>query len=689
MTDRFGRRLQPSLTLSLTPIAAACAALFAWTPASAQTSNEDTAQAGAPVQTVVVTGIRRGIEEAISVKKNAESIVEAISAEDIGKLPDASIAESIARLPGVTAQRFKGRAQAVSIRGMSPDFSTALLNGREQVSTGDSRGVEFDQYPAELLAGVVIYKTPDAALVGQGLSGTTDMQTVRPLDFGQRTVALNARAVRSGLGTEEHGNGSRFSASYIDQFAGRTVGLALGYARLNDTPHTSRFVSWGAGTAQYQGKTVDVPYNGIEAWSGTDDDKRDGVMAVLQVRPSRDFNSTLDLFYSRYDHRGTDHGLLFPLNDSYVPRSSLTDQPGALIRAELDGNRVVAGTFDNVRGVVQNRGEYAVEKTKSVGWKSTARFSPDWTGSLDLSYNKATRTDSRAESYAGAYGAGGTAALDEVTFSTRDFGFGAHLNYADPSIMRLSDVLGWGGSDIQAAYLRNSEVSDRIKAVRLSARRTLGDGLPFSDVEAGVNVSDRSKQRGFMEFLGRIKGGGNDRAAALPMPDPQVGPAGESGLSILYFDPYAVGQRVFDYTEKRDPYIYNKDWTVREKVDTAYVRANIGTEVAGIGVHGNVGLQVIRTDQSSQALSVDQNGGTSDRDRPVHAVEAGTTYTDVLPSLNLGFDLGSQQTVRFALAKVMARPTLSDMRASNQFSVDRTRNIYTGSGGNPGLSPFR
>ena len=86
----------------------------------------------ASLDTVVVTGIRRGIEDAISVKQNSTSIVEAISAEDIGKLPDVSIGESIARLPGLAAQRVAGRAQVISVRGLSPDFSTTLLNGREQ-----------------------------------------------------------------------------------------------------------------------------------------------------------------------------------------------------------------------------------------------------------------------------------------------------------------------------------------------------------------------------------------------------------------------------------------------------------------------------------------------------------------------------------------------------------------------------
>jgi iron complex outermembrane receptor protein len=117
---------------------------------------------------IVVTGIRRGLQDAIQIKRNSASVVEAVSAEEIGKLPDVSIAESIARLPGIAAQRVGGRAEIVSIRGFSPDFTTVLLNGRQQASSGFNRAVEFDQYPSELMGSVVVYKTPDAILRTHG-----------------------------------------------------------------------------------------------------------------------------------------------------------------------------------------------------------------------------------------------------------------------------------------------------------------------------------------------------------------------------------------------------------------------------------------------------------------------------------------------------------------------------------------
>jgi hypothetical protein len=196
INKRAAHTVPGNIAFKLSPVAAGCAVFMALASHAAyaqETSGQDAAATGATnsaIATVQVTGIRRGIEAAISIKKNNDSIVEAISAEDIGKLPDQSIAESISRLPGVTAQRdVHGNASVISIRGMSPDFSTGLLNGREQVSTGDSRGVEFDQYPGELLSGVVIYKTPDA-------------RPGRPGPVGHRRPADRASA---GLQQAHHG----------------------------------------------------------------------------------------------------------------------------------------------------------------------------------------------------------------------------------------------------------------------------------------------------------------------------------------------------------------------------------------------------------------------------------------------------------------------------------------------------
>src|SRR6185312_11348517 len=114
-----------------------------------------------------------------------------------------------------------GRANMISIRGFSPDFSGTLLNGREQATVGENRGVDFDQYPSELISGLVVYKTPDATLVGQGLSGTVDLHTIKPLDLPGRVITANLRGEHTTNGDLNPGAdvgtlGHRTSISYVD-----------------------------------------------------------------------------------------------------------------------------------------------------------------------------------------------------------------------------------------------------------------------------------------------------------------------------------------------------------------------------------------------------------------------------------------------------------------------------------------
>ncbi|MEK7661006.1 MAG: TonB-dependent receptor plug domain-containing protein [Pseudomonadota bacterium] len=140
------------------------------------------AQAAAPAagETVVVTGLRGSLSRSITAKRVSDMVTENISAEEIGKLPDASIAEALARLPGLAGQRVGGEVEVINLRGTSPDFTTTTLNGRQLGSLSDGRGIEINQFPSELINGVTVYKTPNAAVAGQGLSGTIDLKSLRP-----------------------------------------------------------------------------------------------------------------------------------------------------------------------------------------------------------------------------------------------------------------------------------------------------------------------------------------------------------------------------------------------------------------------------------------------------------------------------------------------------------------------------
>ena len=269
---------------------------------------------------VVVTGIRVGIQNAIETKRESMSIVEAISAEDIGKLPDTSIAESISRLPGLTSQRAEGRASAISLRGTDPGFTTTLMNGREQVSTGDNRSIEFDQYPSELMSSVVVYKTPDAQLAAQGLAGTIDMRTMRPLDYGQPAIVLNLRAGQNSnddLGADSDDQGYRASFSFIDQFMDGKLGMAFGYAHLDSPMATRGFGTYEPWNPSGGGGVIDCPggtaggcsnnpgvapgqfaTNGMKVRADMGSTERDGLMAHPGVPAWRHVHGIVESIYS-------------------------------------------------------------------------------------------------------------------------------------------------------------------------------------------------------------------------------------------------------------------------------------------------------------------------------------------------------------------------------------------------------
>src|SRR5437868_9511709 len=227
-----------------TATAAAASAAAAAQPATANA--QDTS---ANSNSIVITGFRAALRSATSKKKNAETVVESVTSEDIGKLPDNSIAESIARLPGIAAQRNNGRAQIISIRGFGPDFSTTTLNGRQQTTTNDSRAVEFDQYPSEVLAGVDIYKTAEADHTAGGLVGSIDLRTIRPLDYGHRVIAIGVRGtyVDQKLLPKSKDKGGRVFGTFVDQFADNRVGVALSAAYTDEPYQTRDWNAWGYG----------------------------------------------------------------------------------------------------------------------------------------------------------------------------------------------------------------------------------------------------------------------------------------------------------------------------------------------------------------------------------------------------------------------------------------------------------
>jgi iron complex outermembrane recepter protein len=690
----------PKSLFRLSPVAAGATVLVISMGAHAQTTGPSTqpAATSGDTQTITVTGIRRGIENAINVKKNNDSIVEAVSAEDIGKLPDSSIAESIARLPGLTAQRVNGRAKEISIRGLSGQFANTLLNGREQTSTGNNRSVEFDQYPSELLSAVVVYKTPDAALMGQGIAGTVDLQTVRPLSFGQRTVAINVRGEQNGKGTPFEGSGSRFNLAYIDQFADRTVGVALGFARLKQDRQVFRSETYSTtDEGCLLASTSVVGRNNGACATGTpivwnqgfkyfvDDTKetRDGAMAVLEFKPNKQLSSVVDVFYSKFDKDITKRGLEIQVGDTWKGGSSTVGfQAPTLSNAVLDGPRVVSGVWGNVNPLSRHIWEPRKDELNSLGWNTKYKFADKWTANLDLSYSSAKSTNRITEIEAGQFDDVNNRPLPEnVTVANYNQIAALQYDRSNLTTMRLTDPESWG----QNGYDKIISTDDKIKAIRLSAQRDL-EGL-FSRVDFGVNHTTRDKEKGSEEAFLRLTnrnvppGTNVNPGGALPAGTSSISLPG-TGLTTISFNPAdALSSYRFDPNVNGD--ILRKGWTVNEKISTLFAKADLDTEFFGLPVRGNVGVQLINSDQSSTAPIVDNaNQGT------FTLRTEGKRYTDVLPNANLIFDLGGDQVVRLGLGRQMSRPRMDDLTSFSRSEVNN-QNQWVGNGGNPNLDPYR
>lgn len=630
---------------------------------------------------IVVTGFRASLENAVAEKKNRDQVVESISAEDIGKLPDASIAESIARLPGLTSQRVSGRSNSISIRGFAPDFSTTLLNGREQTSTGDNRAVEYDQYPAEIMSQVVVYKTGQANLIGQGLSGTVDLRTVRPLEYGRQAISIGARGTYADLGKLNAGSrdkGYRVSGTYIDQFADDTIGIALSANYLDEPYQIQEFNAWGY--AGFNGQGV---IGGSKSYVTSTRLKRLGLSGTLQYKPVDNLTVTVDGFYSDFNDDQLKRGIELPLG--YGQDFNQANRPDGVkltgTTANSDGF-VTSGTFGNVEGVVRNDAFERKAKLYAFGYNMAWRGDDGWNATLDASYSRTDREEIILESYAGTGYGQNVGAKDTIGFTSGRTGtrFSPTLNYSDPNLILLTDSLGWGGSNLQAGYFNDRKVQDRIAQYRFEVEKEL-DGF-FGAVKAGLNYTDRDKSLDPSESLLALSGG----LSSLRIPDQYLQePTSLSYLGLgpmLSYDPRdLLAGGVYQLNANVSPDVPAKAFRIEEDLMTMYVQADIHQDFGSSVLTGNVGVQAVATEQKSSGLIA--------ANQVLSPVTRGADYWDLMPSLNLSLRMPGDWVIRAGAARQVQRPRLDDMRVALSYGQSAAEPIIQGSGGNPSLRPIR
>ncbi|TFW27684.1 TonB-dependent receptor [Duganella callida] len=632
-------------------------------------AQEAAAQAG-EIQQVNVTGIRASVRNALAAKEASNSIVEVVSSEDIGKLPDTTIAESLARLPGLSSGLDRGNASQIVARGMGPRFIGATLNGRELASSEPNRAVRFEQFPSESISGATVYKTQNAEIVEGGIATTIDLQTVSPLKYSGRQLSLKADALYYPLAKDIPGGDStapRLGGVYIDQFANKTIGAALAFS-YQDQPSVQKNIRhWGfnedhSADLNGDGKVDKTPW-GFQDEVRRGKDKRESVLGKLEWKPNNDVLITADSYYAsaKINERGLQHWTGDLGNwDGY--------QSGNYSNLDIRNGYVAGATVKDVS--VINNDFYYVQDTSVAASGLNGKFNAgDWKIEADLSSSHAMRgsqwRDMRQYSRTNT----------DVTW---DFTGGEHQSY--------SFGMDTGNpSNFWAPTLyvdTDGHVKDKLNAASLTGARAI-DSSFINRIKFGVRAADREKS--YHQTTWSLNPTGTIADSAYETVNIGGYPSFIQLKDFYGTTTSAFGANAFDPTG-REPTQNDllSGWRVKERSSSAFVQGDLEGEAFGKTYRGNVGLRVVHTRQTGYGMQ-SLNGAAAT------PVEDGTSYTEVLPSLNLIFNLDEAQErqIRFSAARAMSRAPLDELRASRNLSVPAEgTQPYTGSAGNPTLKPM-
>lgn len=677
------------------------------------------------LEEVLVTGFRASLQNSLAAKREATSVVEAVYAEDIGKLPDSSIAETLARLPGLAGERRDGRTSGISVRGFNENYVASTLNGRELLGIGDNRGVEYDLYPSEIIAGAMIYKTAQANRVNQGLGGNVDLQTVRPLD-SQRILNFNATFEQNGLKSANpdfDDKGHRLAFTYADKFADDTLGFAVTLASLESPSQEEQFRSWGY-PDDSNGNAV---LGGQDSFVRSAEMKRDTIAVIGQFEPNDSLSITADAMFIDFEEikvkRGLEEGFAW---GGGTTNTSLVSEDGF----------VTEGRSVGFNSVIRNDAEVKDGELSVFGVNTKYQFNDNWSANLDLSHSKSEKDLMDIESYSGVGRAGSPTALGsaDVTWVMTSKGamfteLPSHPNYTDPNIIRLAGPQGWGGAlgpffkdaagenrtDAQDGFVNNPRFEEELSSFKLEVEGDVNLSI-INGVKFGVNYSDRSKSKvnygAFLISPSYFTADGLNwdfangeipfaltTAGDSPIPAEYV--VGTANLDFIGRSPIiaynGVGLYRSGYYKEFSAQLVQADrlgdtYSIDEKVLTTFAMAEFESGI----MTGDVGLQIVNTDQSSDGFTAVVGGldGLVD----ATAVTGSSKYTHLLPSLNLNFQVADDQVLRFGTGKAISRARMDDLRSNNSInfdfdynrrtSSDRDNSAWSQNEGNSELRPY-
>ena len=722
-----------------------CAALPA--VATAQTTS---AQATTEVEEVVVTGQRAAIKSAQEIKRNATEIVDGISADDIGKLPDRSVTEALQRVVGVTIdhtmsrgdpEHFSVEGSGVNIRGLT--YVRSELNGRDSFGANGGRALSFEDVPPELMAGIDIYKNPSAEQIEGAIGGLVNLRTQMPLnhpglkmsgsvsgtygDLAKGKMTPSASVLLSNRWDTSFGEfGALIDLAYSKSHT-RTDGIQQeayfphvpnGTAYNNGTTDPSDdFTETGNGW-NTTGKTVWVP-NGLQ-WRTLDFKReRTGVFGALQWRPNDRFETSLTYFRSGYEMNWGEYAIF-----------SQVFNPGDVVvtNGQFDGNGVFQkGTLSAPGGMSFNDDVRAATRksaTSDVSWRAEWKPDDKLTIKTDVQYVRATTRGFDSTVATGLLIpsedvdlTGGIPKLSvdkQYMADPANYFWGFTMDHADRSI---GHEWAWRG-DVEYKFdggpLRNirfgARYTDRDAATTQpnpsynwqAISQTWMLGWYMSDL---AYLSDYPAPTTTYQFPNFFNGKA-DLPAAVVFPSLSLAQGYPDSYKLLHSFRAANSLSDPGYVWSPPTYGPGSENLQDENTWAGYAQAAFGWDELRFPIDGTLGVRVVQTKNTAAGAFIGATTPTLDPSVPANLIPTfqGSTeqttfrnqYTDVLPSFNLRIKLTDQLQARFAAAKALARPDFTQLQAYTTLSQSITGtggaaiSSLTGTAsGNPYLEPTR
>ncbi len=721
--------------------------IFLCAPAIAQSVQQPTStqvEEDSPAdEQIIVTGIRASLERAQDVKRRSTTVVEAITAEDLGRFTDPSLATALQRVPGVQVDRNarsrSGGQSGVTIRGLGSGFVITTLNGRNALGQGAARSIDFDSLPPEVIAGVVVYKTPSAGLVESGLAGEVDIQTLKPLDFRSPRggATFGSIAVQGNYAENREKLSPRISGVIGGKLFDDTLGFYVAGVYSDEYFREKQLYNFGSpiDVSLQQADGSVTSYSGIWAVVETDslqadiNYRRRAVSSGLQWRPESNLEINIEGMFSKYttDLRESTYQNYtgYSLNGVTFSADGAEIREGALVRYDTSKAVCTSGTCptDGSSAFPYGGGNGGIvggkDINRNLNWLVGANVRYEVGDTINISADYAHSYNNYRQDLANGYWISSGAAVDAINGSY-DFS-GTTPNYSyygsnTPSNLSLYSTAASGANGLGYYYEQAENIAKRDQfrfdiGWEASSWLTLHAGVRREETSIqrvfarGSNVFDyfsdpNDPNSGYYSTDGFLTGDTIDLLGVGSIAQATYDNFADTNGSVTSLSNFGRGSfRNFPETSAGDPedeldFDPGGSYRIFEKTNAVYVQADGEGDAFGLPVSGNVGVRAIRVTEDtvgfqdvSERLSLSNELVSSRSER----VTGNNEYTKVLPSANVLVQPSEAVNVRLSYAKTMTLPGYGSLRPNGSVTIKlpngniQEENDFNG--GNTNLNP--